>query len=79
MTTTSLCNSPHQNRQGNGDRLAPMQGEGIAIMVEDKLLRRRDSELIEEDVGKENTDLPNRNYGNLCLSIFVARLVGRVG
>ena len=79
MTTTSLCTSPHQNRRGNGDRLAPMQGEGMAIMVKDKLLRRRDSELIEEDMGKENTGLLNRNYGNLCLSIFVGRLVGRVG
>ena len=34
----------------------------MVIMVEDKLLRRRDSELIEEDVGKENEDLLNRNY-----------------
>ena len=45
------------------DRLAPMQGEGMAIMIGDELLRRRDSELIEEDVGKENADLPNWNYG----------------
>ena len=50
----------------------------MVIMVEDKLLRRRDSELIEEGVGKENTNLPNRNYGNLCLSIFVGRLVGGI-
>ena len=42
----------------------------MAIMVEDTLLIRRDSALIEEDVGKENADLLNRNYGNLCLSFF---------
>ena len=47
-----------------------MQGEGMAIMVEDKLLRRRDSALIEEDVGKENAELTNQNNGNLCLIFF---------
>ena len=68
MTTASPRNPPHRIIRGNGDRLTPIQEEGISIKVEDKLMRRKDGELTQEGVAtiEENTDLPNRNYRGGC-------------